>query len=458
MASIRYGAGEKTEAHRLVDELIAERPRNAEARTAKARMLLSDRAPAAEALAQAREAVKADRNHLAAHYTLGLAALAARNVLEAERAFEQSVRLSPRAAAAQMQLARIRLARGDAGAAVSAAEAAARQQPDDPEAAVLLAQSLRAQGQVDRAARELNKRLADQPESSALLIEMGWLSLHRQDPGAARTSFRDALETDASSLEARHGLVAADIAEKKIASARALVAEWRQAQPDDARLQVLAARVETSAGDLSAAERILKDVIARDPSQLDAYELLGRAYVGQGKVEPAIQQYEALAARSPEAAASSRTMVGMLHAATGNRDAARASYERVLAEDPRAGVAANNLAWMYAEDGKLDEAMRLATVAQDSLRRRPEAEDTIGWILLQKGLATQAAAAFERARQRAPQNPVYHYHLGLAYAKIGDTERARTELTRALDLSSDFNGAADARAQLGALGQTASAK
>ena len=64
-------------------------------------------------------------------------------------------------------------------------------------------------------------------------------------------------------------------------------------------------------------------------------------------------------------------------------------------------------------------------MAQDSLRRRPEPEDTLGWVYLQKGLATQAIAAFERALSRAPQNPMYHYHQGLAYLKSGKrlTER-----------------------------------
>jgi tetratricopeptide (TPR) repeat protein len=457
MASIHYGAGDKVEAHRIVDALIAERPRYAEARTAKARMLLSDRAPVAEALAHAREAVKADQNLVAAHYTLGLAALTGRNTLEAERAFEQAARLNPRAAAAEMQLARIRLARGDAGAAVSAAETAARQRPDDAQAIVLLAQSLRAQGQIDRAERELTRGLTAVPGSPALHVELGWLRLHRQDHGAARASFEQAVRSDPGSVDARHGLVAADIAEHKVDAARSLVAGWRKDAPSDDRLRVLAARVELSGGNLPAAEGILKDVIARDPSQFDAYELLARAYIGQGRVEEAIRQYEALAGRSPDAAAGARTIAGMLYAATGNRAAAHAAYEQVLAEDPRAGVAANNLAWMYVEDGKLDDALRLATIARDALRRRPEAEDTIGWVYLQKGLAIEAVAAFERARERAPENPVYPYHLGLAYLKIGETDRARRELTRALELDPAFPGATDARVRLAAVAKATNA-
>jgi tetratricopeptide (TPR) repeat protein len=334
---------------------------------------------------------------------------------------------------------------------VSAAESAARERPADPQAAVLLAQTLRAQGNVDRAARELTRRIADQPDAAPLHVEMGWLSLHRKEPAAARASFHEALRRDSRSAEARHGIIAAHIAEQKIDAARAQAQEWMTAAPSDAALRVLAARVELAAGDAPAAERLLTAVIAADPGQLDAYELLGRTYVAQGRADLAVQQYDALAQRSPDKAVGARTMVGMLHEARNDRAAARAAYEQALSLDSKAGVAANNLAWMYIHEGKLDEALRLAEVARDALRLRPEPEDTLGWVYLQKGLATQAIASFTRARERAPQNAVYHYHLGLAYLKNGENDRARDALARALDLGRDFAGVEDARTKLAAL-------
>jgi hypothetical protein len=43
---------------------------------------------------------------------------------------------------------------------------------------------------------------------------------------------------------------------------------------------------------------------------------------------------------------------------------------------------------------------------------------------------------------------VYHYHLGLAQLKAGNTRQGRAALSRALALKSDFNGADDARKAL----------
>ncbi|MGB2717172.1 MAG: tetratricopeptide repeat protein [Vicinamibacterales bacterium] len=445
-ASLAYAGGRKPEAHKILDRMLKERPRNAEARVAKARMLMADGA-IADALVQAREAVKADPTLPSTHYTVGLAALADRKFDEAEKAFEEVTRLSPRATGAQLQLSRLRLARGEAAGALTAARDAAQQRPDSPEAAILVSRSLRAQGDVAKAWAELSSRVAAHPKSTPLHVEMGWVALERKQFDAARKSFNEALTQAPNSIEAQSGLVATHLAAGEVEKARSQVDSWRRAAPGNKTLDVLAARVELTAGKAADAERILQSVVASDATHLEAYELLGRLYVSQKRLDKAIEQYEAIAERSPSPTGP-RTMAAMLHESRGDRARAKQVYEAIVARDPRAGIAANNLAWMYAEDGRLDEALRLARVAKDQLRRRPEGEDTLGWVQLRKGAAGDAIASFSRAVERSPNNPVYHYHLGLAYLQSGDKQRGRSELQRALEISKDFNGADDARKQL----------
>jgi Flp pilus assembly protein TadD len=115
----------------------------------------------------------------------------------------------------------------------------------------------------------------------------------------------------------------------------------------------------------------------------------------------------------------------------GNLEAARQEYEKVLAAEPRAGVAANNLAWMYAESGRTADAIRLASIAREQLRGRPEPDDTFGWAQYQAGATAEAITAFERAIEKAPNNPTYHHHLGLALERGGQAEKARAAFRRA---------------------------
>src|SRR5262249_19582567 len=151
----------------------------------------------------------------------------------------------------------------------------------------------------------------------------------------------------------------------------------------------------------SDAEQRLLDIIRRDPGRLDAYESLAANYVKAGESAAALDKYRELASRAPDQPGPA-TMVGILLEAANDRAGARAQYEAVLAKDPRAGVAANNLAWMLADDQRYDEALRWVQVATDTLRSRPEPFDTLGWIRLKMHQPTEAIAAFSQALTLAP--------------------------------------------------------
>jgi Flp pilus assembly protein TadD len=118
---------------------------------------------------------------------------------------------------------------------------------------------------------------------------------------------------------------------------------------------LLSAQVQLAAGQADQGERILRDIVAADAAQLEAYDLLGRIYAASGQIDRALAEYRSLAARLP-APAPVFTMIGLLEDARGDQAAARAGYEKALAADPAAATAANNLAWIYAEEGRLDEA------------------------------------------------------------------------------------------------------
>jgi tetratricopeptide (TPR) repeat protein len=181
---------------------------------------------------------------------------------------------------------------------------------------------------------------------------------------------------------------------------------------------------------------------------VSAYGALGQLYVVQGKLPEALAEFEALATRSPRSVAA-LTMVGIILQVQGKVDAARERFEQVLRIDPEAAVAANNLAWMYVEQGgNLDLALHLAQTAQKRLADVAQVNDTLGFIYYRKNLLSLAISTLTMSAQKDPRNALYQFHLGLAYAKAGDATRAKPLLTRALELKPDFDGAEEARALL----------
>lgn len=141
-------------------------------------------------------------------------------------------------------------------------------------------------------------------------------------------------------------------------------------------------------------------------------------------------------------------MAAMLVESQKNVPEAKKRYAEILARNPRAAVAANNLAWLYAEEGNLDEALKLAEVAAEMLPDRAEVQDTLGWVYYRKNLSALAIAPFEQSIAKDASNPIYHYHLALALSKNGDTAKARRAAESALRLKPDY---AEARQLLDSL-------
>jgi predicted Zn-dependent protease len=188
-----------------------------------------------------------------------------------------------------------------------------------------------------------------------------------------------------------------------------------------------------------------------DPASLDAYGMLGQMYYEQGRLAEGRREFETLVARQPRAVAA-HTMLAIILRREGRIDDAIARYEHTLGIDPNAPVAANNLAWLLAEQGRdLQRALNLARTARRYLPDRPEVSDTLGWLYHLTGASDLATAELQDTVRSAPDNPLFRYHLGAAFAKAGDAARARQALTEALRLSSTFPGADEARRLLASL-------
>jgi tetratricopeptide (TPR) repeat protein len=145
-------------------------------------------------------------------------------------------------------------------------------------------------------------------------------------------------------------------------------------------------------------------------------------------------------------------MAALIVEAQGHRDDAVKRYESVLQIDEHAAVAANNLAWHYADTGtKLDAALQLAQIATGAMPDAAAVNDTLGWVYYKKNLPALAVPEFQKALKAEPNNGVFHYHLGAAYAAAGDKLKARQSLSRAIDLKLGAEDAARAKSLLDSL-------
>jgi len=443
-------AGHGPDAYKRIESILSADSKQLQALILKSTFLFED-GKLDDALAAATSAVEAHPEALAAFSILGRVQAARHQTDAAIAAYQEAVHLNPLATGAKVALARLQLSKGQPESSVGLAQDALKAEPQNADARLVLVQALIRQGELQRAQTELDTLRMKYPDSAPVHVQTGMLLGRKRQLPEARREFERALQLAPDSLEAIGGLVALDLSTQRPADARARVDALVKTPGARPAALMLAGRTYAATGDLKTSEELFRRVVNEDPTQLSAYAALGQIYAKQRRIPEAVAEFEALAKREPKPVAA-LTLVGMLLEGQGDKAGAQQRYERVVQLDPNAAVAANNLAWMYVQNGgNLDVALQLAQAAKRQLPNTPEVNDTLGFIYYKKDLASLAVPLFQSTVDKDPSNAEYHYHLGLAYGRTGDKVKASESLSRALALKPDFNGAQDARTALASL-------
>ncbi|HEX3704691.1 MAG TPA: tetratricopeptide repeat protein [Vicinamibacterales bacterium] len=444
LASLGLLTGDRAEAYRLMDDVLKTNPKELDALVGKARMKAAD-GKLDEALTSAKAAVASNPASPQAQHTLGIVLVALDQSDAGATAFKEALRLNPDFAPAQVDLGKLALSQGRNGEAIQMAESAVKNSPGYGDAYLLLARAQFANKNPAAAERPLKVLQESSGSNPIVQTEVGRLYLTKGDRAKARASFEQAFRKDSSELGALQSLVMMDLQDHKPDAAQARVEAAEKAAPTNASLKVMAGRIYAGNHDLQRAEQTLKQAVELSPNNMQAYVGLAQVYVMEKRLPEATAEFERLAQREPKSA-TPLTVAGVLLQIQNKTAEAKAHFQRAIEINPLAGVAANNLAWIYAESNEnLDTALQLAQTAKAQIPNRHEVDDTLGLVYYKKGLSTLAVSAFQRSVQLQPDNPSYVGHLGLAYAQNGDKDKARQSLERALKLKADFDGSDEAR-------------
>ena len=443
LAAIERTGGRNDAAKKILAGLIQREPKNAEALTTQSSWALQD-GNIETAVASGRAAAEADPGAAMAHLALGRALAKNQDTVGAIAALKEATRLNPRLAAAQVLLSNLYLASGDRTAAAASANEARRAAPDVPDVRLTLARSLLAEGKAGEAEAELKALLAKVPDAPAANALHGVALMARKDRAGARAAFNRALEKDPLLPEALEGLTVLDASTGNTAEAISRIEGLIAKHPKEASLRFIAGTAYSAAGQRDKVEKSLLAGLELDPSNMVAYDVLGRLYTSTGRLDEALKQFEA-AARQPNQIGAA-TMVATILEMQGKRDEAQKRYEAIVAGSPRAPVAANNLAFMLAEQGgNLEIALQHAQAAKSQLPQNAAVNDTLGWIYYKRQLPHIAIPFLEQSVSSDPKNAEYQLHLGLSYVKAGQAQRGREALETALRLNPKVAHADEAR-------------
>ncbi|MGB9149757.1 MAG: tetratricopeptide repeat protein [Burkholderiales bacterium] len=163
------------------------------------------------------------------------------------------------------------------------------------------------------------------------------------------------------------------------------------------------------------------------------YLALAQHYYARQENRKALAVLETAARLMPNNQTVTLYLAGMLELDQ-NVDRAITEYERLLKQDPSHALATNNLAVLLLEKrgdkASIERALNLARRFQNS--NRPEFLDTLGWALAKNGEAGRALPFLEKALVATPDAPNVHYHAGMTYMTLGDTDKAKTHLLKSI--------------------------
>lgn len=419
----------------VLNKTLGEFPDDEEARALRAALLLET--PGAGKPGQGVEELRAllakKPNDVFLKFLLARALAESQNFSEARTRFEEIVKLQPEFLDAHILLADIAYKQHDAAETLQQAEAALEIDPQNLHARMLRGSALLEQGNLEQADAVFESLAQQVPQSVDVKLKLAEVSLRRRKFAEAETAYNKILDDHPKEVRAVAGLVDVDMAQNQPEMAlQRLDTELTRSQGSPA-IRHLAAVTALRTGRYNLAIENLRQLAGQTSSITPLIEM-AQVFQLKGDVHNAILTLQKAATLQPKDPRPGALLPFMLESESRDQEAKQVA-RRALTGSPKDPVAMNNLAYLMAETGdSLDEALKLARGAVHQQPNNPVFLDTLGFVYLKRDQNDDALDIFQRLIRRFPDDPACVYHTGMAWYQKGDRQRARTMLSRALEL------------------------
>ncbi|MBN2577851.1 MAG: tetratricopeptide repeat protein [Pirellulales bacterium] len=345
----------------------------------------------------------------------------ARALTEVERA----LRIVPRDVPALLLAVQAHLAHNDPEAALKSVEQALAEQPELVESHLARAEILRRLDRSDEAVLELQDLLRRRPQVPPAYLLLAEIHEQEHREAQALEVLRAGLQQFPAQLPLCQKEITVLCRLGRTAEAEEAAGQMAGEKPDADLCLALGAGF-LSGDELAGARRWAEQGLnlADKPRQTSARLLMANISLAQGR----------------------RTKDKTLMAES------RDFYRQVFANQPENLLAANNLAWLLAEEfDQPDQARQVVDEAlrKTSLKRLPASvADTFAMVYRKTGRLDGAQQIIDEALRQSPDLAVLNFQAGLIYGQKHRLETARSALQKALDLGLSEDQAVQAEAEL----------
>ena len=275
---------------------------------------------------------------------------------------------------------------------------------------------------------------------------MGLASIYRQEGKnqLAVEQLEKVLVVNPDAVPALEQIVDIMIREKKTGDKiLARIQQQLTKRPKNPLYHVLLGRYYIISHQPDKARKSLQAALDLDPENQPAIFALARLEQLEGSLDVAIARYQGLRKRNPDHPGLAM-ITASLYEKQGKPEKAGAIYREILVKNPQSMVAANNLAFYYAEydpsPEHLQEALRLIAPLLERFPQEPVVVDSAAWVYYRLGEYARARDLLLAVQDKLDKIPIGQYHLGMACLKLDDSRQAKEWLTKSVDSKEKFSG------------------
>lgn len=454
LAVMQFYQGQPKEALQAMEDIVKDDPKDNNSLALRAAMQLQsgDADKSNAAINDLQGLLSRIPQNPAVRYNLARA-YQARGDLDAARVqYAEAIKQRPGFIAALIGLGQVALLKQDFGRAIESADSVLRIEPKNIPARVIKVNGLLNSGNTLLARQELDKFLAEERDQPDLRFQQALVCFVERKYPEAEAIFRSLREKYPGDLRLLFGLGETMVATGRGAQALEMLKAESRAKPQINSLRMATANVALRIGDYSTADHEYRYLMGVDPKNLELYLRLGETQRLMRRTQDALRtlrQGQALQPNNPQV----NLQLALTLDAAGLQRESLPIYENIVKNQPDNAIALNNLAYMMAEEGRdLDLALTYAQRARQQMPGNLDIADTLGWVYIRKQLSDSAVNLYRDLVPKAPKNPIYHFHLGMALYQKGDKVGAKKSLQTALSLNPAPNDSAKIKELLSKLG------
>ncbi len=384
--------------------------------------------------------------------SLAKAYLATKDPRKASIALDRVLAANPKIIEAISLKAHLLLQENKPKEAIDLVNPAAEANPENSELEDLLIDSYATNNQSEEAIKSLKEKITKNPNDPAALLKLGKIYQSLKKYPEASAEYTRSLNQPGDQFQALASLVEIDQLKGSVNEAMDRVTGYLADHPKSTDAILLKAKIFMSQNDYLQAEKVLSDLIAEKPSNVEAHNLLISIFTKNDRLDDSVKTITKLLELSTENQFGLRMLLGEQLVRLNRNDEAIQCFEKTVAIYPESAAPHNNLAYLYSEIKKdLNVAHASALKARQLSPKDPMICDTLGWIEYQRGNHNEALLLLEEATSTLKNQPSMNYRLAMIYDKLGRTNDSIVELKKSLAFETLFSERESAKTKLASL-------